>query len=66
MQLVVTTHSDALVDELSETPNSVVVCEKHEGSSILKRLDGDQLAGWLKRYTLGQLWRAGEVGGNRW
>jgi predicted ATPase len=66
MQLVVTTHSDGLVDELSGTPNAVVVCEKHDGSSILKRLDGEQLAEWLKRYTLGQLWRTGEIGGNRW
>jgi predicted ATPase len=66
MQLVVTTHSDALVDELSSTPSAVIVCEKHDGSSTLKRLDADQLADWLKRYTLGQLWRTGEIGGNRW
>ena len=66
MQLVVTTHSDALVDELSGAPNTVIVCEKHDGSSFFKRLDGEQLAEWLKRYTLGQLWRTGEIGGNRW
>ncbi len=66
MQLVVTTHSDALVDELSGAPDAVIVCEKHDGSSFFKRLDGDQLAEWLKRYTLGQLWRTGEIGGNRW
>ena len=66
MQLVVTTHSDGLVDELSGASSAVIVCEKHEGSSTLKRLDADQLADWLKRYTLGQLWRTGEIGGNRW
>jgi predicted ATPase len=66
MQLFVTTHSDGLVDELSGTPSSVIVCEKHDGSSSLKRLDGEQLSEWLKRYTLGQLWRTGEIGGNRW
>ena len=66
MQLVVTTHSDALIDELSETAKSVIVCEKHNGSSVLKQLDSDQLSDWLKRYTLGQLWRTGEIGGNRW
>ena len=66
MQLFVTTHSDALVDELSQTPNAVIVCEKHDGSSVLKRLDADELSKWLKRYTLGQLWRTGEIGGNRW
>jgi predicted ATPase len=66
MQLVVTTHSDALVDELSENPKSVIVCEKHNGSSVLRQLDGDQLSEWLKRYKLGQLWRTGQIGGNRW
>jgi predicted ATPase len=66
MQLIVTTHSDALIDELSETARSVIVCEKHDGSSVLKRLDNDQLSEWLTRYKLGQLWRTGEIGGNRW
>jgi predicted ATPase len=66
MQLFVTTHSDALVDELSQTPDAVIVCEKHDGSSVLKRLDADELSKWLRRYTLGQLWRTGEIGGNRW
>lgn len=66
MQLVVTTHSDALVDALSDTPESVLVCEKHEGSTTMRRLDPKALSEWLKEYTLGQLWRRGEIGGNRW
>lgn len=66
MQLIVTTHSDALVDELSGTAESVIVCEKRDGSSVLKRLDSNQLSEWLERYSLGQLWRTGEIGGNRW
>lgn len=66
MQLIVTTHSDDLVDELSGTPGAVIICEKHGGSSTLKRLDADHLADWLEQYKLGQLWRTGEIGGNRW
>jgi len=66
MQIIVTTHSDDLVDEMSGNPKAVIVCEKHSGSSILKRLDSDQLSAWLERYRLGQLWRTGEIGGNRW
>ena len=65
-QLIVTTHSDVLVDKLTDTPDSVVVCEKHEGQTQLKRLDKDELAHWLKRYSLGDLWTRGELGGNRW
>ncbi|MFL5344987.1 MAG: AAA family ATPase [Hyalangium sp.] len=64
MQLIVTTHSDVLIDAL--TPESVIVCEKHEGSTTMKRLDSGELAEWLKKYSLGQLWRRGEIGGNRW
>ncbi|OJH38605.1 AAA family ATPase [Cystobacter ferrugineus] len=66
MQLVVTTHSDALIDALSDTPESVLVCEKHEGSTTMRRLDKAALSDWLDKYTLGQLWRRGELGGNRW
>jgi predicted ATPase len=66
MQLFVTTHSDALVDALSDTPESVLVCEKHEGSTTMRRLDKGELSDWLEKYTLGQLWRRGELGGNRW
>ena len=65
-QLIVTTHSDVLVDKLTDTPESVVVCEKHEGQTQLQRLDGAALAHWLKRYSLGDLWTKGELGGNRW
>ena len=66
MQLVVTTHSDALVDALSDTPEAVLVCEKHEGSTTMRRLNKADLSDWLEKYTLGQLWRRGELGGNRW
>jgi predicted ATPase len=65
-QLIVTTHSDVLVDALSELPESVLVCEKHDGQTSVKRLDGADLAPWLEKYRLGELWTRGELGGNRW
>jgi predicted ATPase len=66
MQLIVTTHSDRLIEEFSEVPEVVVVCEKGKGSSTLRRLNADQLASWLKEYSLGQLWTKGQLGGTRW
>jgi predicted ATPase len=66
MQLIVTTHSDALVSELTDIPETVIVCEKENGSTTLKRLERKRLAAWLKTYSLGHLWRKGEIGGNRW
>jgi len=65
-QLIVTTHSDALVDEFSDTPESVLVCEKHDGCTEFRRLEQEALREWLQKYSLGELWNRGEIGGNRW
>ena len=65
-QLIVTTHSEVLVDSLSDSPEDVVVCEKHDGCTTFNRLDADRLKVWLEEYTLGTLWRRGDLGGNRW
>lgn len=66
MQLIVTTHSVALVDSVGDDPERVVVCEKHDGVSNLRRLDADELSPWLEEFTVGQLWRKNEIGGNRY
>ena len=66
MQLVITTHSEALVDAFTDTPEAVLVCERKEGSTTMQRLERDRLAEWLKEYGLAQLWSKGLVGGTRW
>lgn len=66
-QLIVTTHSADLVDALSDRPEAVVVCERDfDNSTQFKRLERADLDVWLERYRLGELWRKGEIGGNRW
>ncbi len=66
-QLVVTTHSDILVDALSERPESIVICEKNDGQTTMQRLDHSELAHWLEKYQgLGDLWTRGHLGGLRW
>jgi predicted ATPase len=65
-QLIVTTHSDILVDALSETPDSVVICERVDGATVLRRLVKEDLTIWLEKYRLGQLWTRGDLGGVRW
>ena len=64
MQLVVTTHSDALVSELTNRPSAIVACERPGAGTMLRRLDPDYLAEWLEDYALGDLWRMGELGAN--
>ena len=65
-QVVITTHSRLLVDALGDDPECVIVCEKHHGESSFERLDGERMKVWLERYSLGDLWSKGEIGGNRW
>ena len=70
-QIFVTTHSDILVDALTDTPDAVIVCEKLDGATHLRRLDSAEIQSWLEQYRhevdrLGELWVSGEIGGNRW
>jgi predicted ATPase len=66
-QLIITTHSEALVDALSDHPESVLVCERDfDNGTQFRRYSRDELDEWLEHYTLGELWRKGEIGGGRW
>ena len=66
-QIIVTTHSTALIDEFSDVPGSVVVCERTgEFGTEFNRLSRNKLEIWLEDYQLGELWQKGELGGTRW
>ncbi len=62
-QLIVTTHSDALVSALTDVADSVMVCE-YRGGTVFKRVESEKLRYWLDKYKLGEIWRIGEIGGN--
>lgn len=62
-QLIVTTHSDALISALSDEANCVMVCEYRNGT-VLRRVEAEKLGDWLEKYRLGEIWRIGELGGN--
>ena len=64
MQLVVTTHSNALVSAFDDRANAIVTCERPGAGTVLRRLDPDALADLLETYSLGHLWRQGELGAN--
>ncbi len=66
VQIIVTTHSDRLVDALTDVPESVFVTEKHDGQTTIERLSKADLEIWLEKYSLGELWTRGSLGGNRW
>ncbi len=62
MQIIISTHSSDLISFL-ENADDVVVVESDEGWSTLKRLSHKELEHWLKEYSLGELWKSGEIGG---
>ncbi len=62
-QVIVSTHSPELVSSVD--PESVVVVEKDkEGGSIFQRLTKDELRSWLEKFSLGDLWLSGHLGGS--
>lgn len=65
-QIIITTHSDVLVDAMTDCPEVVLVAEKTERGTTLTRLDATRLKPWLEKYRLGQLWTRGDIGGTRW
>ncbi len=65
-QIIITTHSDVLVDAMTDQPDAILVAEKTENGTTLTRLDAEKLKPWLEKYRLGQLWTRGDIGGTRW
>jgi predicted ATPase len=60
-QVIVSTQSSLLLDHFQ--PDDVLVAERVDGGTQLKRLEPEPLAKWLEEYSLGQLWEKNEIGG---
>lgn len=67
-QLVVTTHSEILVDALTKRPESVFVTERDANGTRMERLEAGEIKPWLEEYggSLGECWMQGHIGGLRW
>ncbi|MGL4400848.1 MAG: AAA family ATPase [Luteolibacter sp.] len=60
-QVIISTQSVTLLNEFEA--ENLIVCDRKDGSSVLRRLGKDELAEWLKEYTLGELWEKNIMGG---
>jgi predicted ATPase len=60
-QVILSTQSTLLLDHFE--PEDVLVAERIDGGTKLRRLEAPQLAKWLEDYSLGQLWEKNEFGG---
>ena len=60
-QLIVSTQSVELVNELS--PDDVIVVDQEQDASTFRRYTKDELAGWLDKYAMGEIWKRNILGG---
>ena len=60
-QVILTTHSAELLDAFNEFEPTVSVAKWVEGQTQIEVLSGDRLRYWLQDYTLGKLYRSGEL-----
>lgn len=60
-QVIVSTQSVPLINQLS--PEDILVVEREDDQSVFKRLDAQDLSGWLQEYGLGDLWEKNVIGG---
>jgi len=60
-QVVLTTHSPQLLDAFTELKPTTTVMRWENGETVLRNLNGDELDYWLQGYTLGKLFKSGEL-----
>jgi len=60
-QVIVSTQSVELLNEFDV--EDVIVVDRLDGRSFLRRMDKQKLEGWLEDYSLGELWKKNVLGG---
>ena len=63
IQVLVTTHSEFLVSEFTTRPEAVILCDRTENGTALRRLDAEVIEKWPDKGSLGDLWCIGALGG---
>ncbi|HWE39744.1 MAG TPA: AAA family ATPase [Isosphaeraceae bacterium] len=60
-QVIAATQSQILLNYFE--PSEVITVEAHDGQSVFRRLEPEQLKDWLEDYSLGELWQRNVLGG---
>jgi len=60
-QVILTTHSPQFLDAFVSTKPTTTIVQWQRGETTLKTLDGKELDYWLKEYSLGALFKSGEL-----
>jgi len=60
-QVILTTHSPQFLDAFAGIRPTTTIAEWQDGETVLKTLKGEDLEYWLKEYSLGALFKSGEL-----
>ena len=60
-QVILTTHSPQFLDAFADSIPTVTVAKWSDGETTLEVVSGADLGYWLKEYTLGALFKSGEL-----
>lgn len=60
-QVILTTHSPQLLDAFKDVLPKITVVKCVDGETIMQNTEGKRLERWLKEYSLGSLFRSGEL-----
>ena len=60
-QIIFTTHSEAFLDAFREKRPTTTVVGMENGETTLKVVDDEELAYWIKDFTLGDIFRSGTL-----
>jgi len=60
-QVIFTTHSPQFLEAFADTKPTTTVAKWENGETILNTIEGDELDYWLKEYSLGALFKSGEL-----
>ena len=60
-QVILETQSSLLLDHFQ--PEDVIVADTKSGTTVLNRLNSEELSEWLKNYSLSELWDKNVIGG---
>jgi predicted ATPase len=60
-QVILTTHSAQLLDAFTESKPTTTITKWKDGETSFHVLKGEQLDYWLKEYSLGALYKSGEL-----
>ena len=47
----------------AKTPEDLLIVDRENQATIIKRIDPQGVAEWLEEYTLGELWEKNVLGG---